>query len=61
MGTGGAGAGGKGKGGGKGGREASGALGIYNRPFQVQICIARLNLYSDEKALMKLPDDFDAN
>lgn len=45
-----------------GGREAVGVFwGIYNRPFQVQICIAHLNLYSEEKALMKLADDFDAN
>lgn len=44
------------------GREAVGVFwGIYNRPFQVQICIAYLNLYSEEKALMKLADDFDAN
>lgn len=45
-----------------GGREAVGVFwGIYNRPFQVQICIAYFNLYSEEKALMKLADDFDAN
>lgn len=45
-----------------GGREAVGVFwGIYNRPFQVQICIAYLNLNSEEKALMKLADDFDAN
>lgn len=30
--------------------EGSGAVGIYNRPAQVQICIAHFNLYPEEKS-----------
>lgn len=35
--------------------------GIYNSPFQVQICIVYSILYLEEKALTRLADHLDAN
>lgn len=45
---------------GRGGREGVWG-GIYNGPFQVQICIGGLSLQSEEEALLGLADDLDAN